>query len=288
MSKNSIHNFIPRPVQEFLETESASGWVMIVCAILAMVAANSPFAGLYHDIIEAPISFSFHETTISEPIKHWVKDVLMVFFFLVVGLELKREMLEGFLSKKEQIILPMVAAICGMAIPALVFLLFNHNSPATIGGWAIPSATDIAFALAILTMFGRGIPPSIKILLLAIAIFDDLGAIIVIVAFYSHDFALQPLLLAVFGVAGLALLNKLQVEKIMPYILIGAYLWFCFYAAGVHTTLAGVIVGFSIPIRVEKDAQKISPLNTCLHFLHPWVSFLILPIFAFTSAGVEL
>lgn len=285
---NSLRKgILPRRIREFMETESASGVVMIVFALLAIVAANSPFSALYKEFVSSPISFGFQDAVVSEPLKNWVKDILMVFFFFIIGLELKREMCEGFLSNRDQILLPLFAVAGGMAVPALIFFLFNHSHPETIHGWAIPSATDIAFALAILTLLGKGIPPAIKIFLLAVAIFDDLGAIIVIAAFYNTGFALTPLLLAALGIAALLLLNRAKIVVMTPYMLLGVFLWFCFYHSGIHTTLAGVIVGLMIPMRDSAD-PKDSPLNRCMHFLHPWVSFLVLPIFAFTSAGVDL
>lgn len=286
--RNSVSKgILPRRIREFMETESASGVVMIVFAILAIIAANSPFSELYKDFIHTKITFGLGDSTASEPLSHWVKDILMVFFFLIIGLELKREMCQGFLSKRDQIILPLLAAIGGMAAPALIFLGINYHSSETINGWAIPSATDIAFALAILTMLGKNIPPAIKIFLLAVAIFDDLGAILIIAIFYNTGLAVMPLVLAAVGIATLFVLNRSRVSTIAPYMLVGVFLWFCFYYSGIHTTLAGVIVGLSIPMREAGDSHH-SPLNQLMHFLHPWVSFLVLPIFAFTSAGVSL
>lgn len=278
---------LPRLISDFMKTESSSGIVMIAFALLAVLAANSPFSAMYKELVNAPVTFGFQDNMATHALKDWVKDILMVFFFLIIGLELKREMREGFLSKRDQILLPLFAAAGGMAVPALIFFGLNHANPETIHGWAIPSATDIAFALAILTLLGKGIPPAIKIFLLAVAIFDDLGAILVIAAFYNTGLAVMPLLLAAGGIAALALLNRANIAVITPYILVGVFLWFCFYYSGIHTTLAGVIVGLMVPMR-DKDDLKHSPLNSCMHFLHPWVSFLVLPIFAFTSAGVDL
>jgi Na+:H+ antiporter, NhaA family len=278
---------LPKRLREFMKTESASGVIMIVFALLAIVAANSPFSALYKAFVSAPITLGFYEYSDIAPLKNWVKDILMVLFFLIIGLELKREMCEGFLSKRDQILLPLFAAAGGMAVPALIFFLFNQHSPNTIHGWAIPSATDIAFALAVLTLLGKGIPPAIKIFLLAVAIFDDLGAILVIAIFYNTGLAVVPLLLAAVGIAVLALLNRTNVCALTPYILLGVFLWFCFYHSGIHTTLAGVIVGLMVPMRNVDNPMR-SPLNSCMHFLHPWVSFMVLPIFAFTSAGVDL
>lgn len=278
---------MPRRIREFMETESAGGVIMIIFAMLAIMAANSPLSALYKHFITTPLTLSFNETIYSEPLKYWVKDVLMVFFFLLIGLELKKEMVEGFLSKRDQILLPLFSAAGGMAIPALIFFLFNHQHPETIHGWAIPSATDIAFALAVLSIVGRGVPQSVKLFLLAIAIFDDLGAIIVIALFYNTDLSVAPLMLAATGGAGLYILNRLNVTLILPYMLIGVFLWFCFHHSGIHTTLAGVVVGFAIPLHNPKQKGQ-SPLGDCMKLLHPWVSFLILPLFAFTAAGVDL
>jgi NhaA family Na+:H+ antiporter len=277
---------LPRKLHQFIQTESAGGIVMLVFAMLAILAANSLFSAWYQTLVNTPITVGVHDNLATEPLKKWVKDVLMVFFFLLIGLELKREMREGFLSKRDQILLPLLAAAGGMAVPALLFFAFNYRSPETLHGWAIPSATDIAFALAILSLFGKGIPPSIKIFLLAVAIFDDLGAILVIALFYNTGFALLPLLLAVVGVAALFALNRTNVTMLSPYMLIGVFLWFCLDASGIHTTLAGVIVGVMVPMRGGNHSH--SPVNHCIHLLHPWVSFVILPIFAFTSAGVSL
>lgn len=260
---------------------------MIVFAALALIAANSPLSSWYYGFTSAPVTFGYGELSATEPFKAWVKDILMVLFFLVVGLELKREMREGFLSRRDQILLPLVAAAGGMIAPALMFLGLNYNSPDSLSGWAIPSATDIAFALCILMLAGKGIPPSIKIFLLAIAIFDDLGAILIIAAFYNTALAALPLLMALLGVAFLFVLNRRNVTALAPYILIGIYLWFCFHYSGIHTTVAGVAVGMAIPMRDRNDPHH-SPLNRCMHFLHPWVSFLVLPLFAFTCAGVSL
>lgn len=280
LSQPSNARTISRYFQEFIKMESSSGLMMIVFAVLAMLAANSPFLPLYKAFVDYPITFGFQ-------LKDVVKDVLMVFFFLVIGLELKREWCEGLLSKRDQVVLPLCAAIGGMVVPALIFVSFNYHSADTIHGWAIPSATDIAFALAILTLFGKGVPPAIKIFLLAVAIFDDLGAIIIIALFYNSGLTIVPLFLAMCGVVGLIVLNRMHIVAITPYIFIGLLLWICFHYAGIHTTLSGVIVGFSIPMYGKKHNID-SPLNRSINTLHPWVNFLVLPLFAFTSAGVSI
>lgn len=277
---------LPRSIREFIKTESASGIVMISFAILAIISANSSLSSWYQDFISWPLTLGFGEYGSTEPLKDWVKDILMVFFFLIVGMELKREIREGFLSKRGQVMLPLLAAAGGMAAPAVIFFILNYSHPENMSGWAVPSATDIAFALCVLMLAGKNIPPAAKIFLLAIAIFDDLGAILIIAIFYNTSLALIPLMLALLGFAMLALLNRKNVTLIFPYMLIGIYLWFCLYSCGIHTTIAGVAVGMAIPMRNKKPPHR-SPLNDSIHLLHPWVSFLVLPIFAFTSAGVS-
>lgn len=269
-----------------MEMEASSGVLMIAAALLAMLAANSAIYPHYQELIYTPIGFSFGERVVEEPLKVWIKDIFMVFFFLLIGLELKREAVEGFLADRKQILLPLLAAAGGMAVPALIFFGFNYHVPENWAGWAIPSATDIAFALCVLMLAGRGTPASVKIFLLAIAIFDDLGAILIIAFFYSGALNLMALTLAMVGVAALVALNRLRVSLIMPYMLTGVYLWFCLYHAGIHTTIAGVLVGLMMPMRCADHPQH-SPVNQLMHFLHPWVGFFILPVFAFTSAGVS-
>ncbi len=248
----------------FFRTETAGGLIMIAAAACALIAANSPAAAWY--------------LSTTQPLALWVNDILMVLFFLLIGMELKKEMVAGVLADKKQILLPMVAAIGGMAAPALLFLLINKELPAHWNGWAIASATDIAFAVCILTLVAKSAPPAMKIFLLAIAIFDDLGAILIIALFYNHDLALLPLL-ASGGIIGLFfLLNRLRVTSILPFIFLGIALWFGLHAGGIHTTLAGVITGLFIPMK---------RLDWFMHKLHPWVAFFILPLFAFVMAGVS-
>ncbi|MFO0388162.1 MAG: Na+/H+ antiporter NhaA [Alphaproteobacteria bacterium] len=286
MDEKPVKGILPKILRQFMETESASGLVMIAFAVLAILAANSGLHDAYKDFISAEIGFSYAGHAASEPLKNWVKDILMVFFFLIVGLELKREMCEGFLTEKSQVLLPLAAAAGGMIVPAAIYMGFNWHLPENHAGWAIPSATDIAFALCVLMLVGKGIPSSIKIFLLAIAIFDDLGAILIIAAFYNTSLALMPLLMAAAGLVGLFALNRANITTMAPYFLLGIYLWFCFYHSGIHTTVAGVAVGMAIPMRNKLNARH-SPVNGVIHFLHPWVSFLVLPIFAFTSAGIS-
>jgi len=264
---------LARALADFIHEESAGGIIMIGCTVLALALANSHLSEWY--------------LSTTRPAEHFVKDVLMVLFFFSVGMELKREMVEGLLSQKGQVMMPLIAAIGGMAVPALIYVALNHSDPVTAHGWAIPSATDIAFALAILLLFGKSAPASAKILLLAIAIFDDLGAILIIAFFYNSQVAVLPLALTILGGGILFLLNKKQVSALWPYLAMLVYLWFCLHASGIHTTIAGVAVGLAIPLRDKQNSEN-SPLGKALHFLHPWVAFGVLPIFAFTSAGVSL
>jgi NhaA family Na+:H+ antiporter len=276
---------MPAQLRNFIKSESSAGVVMICMALLALFAANSGFAGMYKAFISAEIGFSLGDASVTEPLKIWVKDILMVFFFMIVGLELKKEFSEGFLSKTEQIALPFIAAAGGMLLPALVYLGVNMDSPEYYNGWAIPAATDIAFALCILMLAGKGVPPAVKVFLLAIAIFDDLGAILIIAFFYSSGIHWGAMILAAVGIAMLYVLQKKNVTMITPYMIGGLYLWFCFYHAGIHTTVAGVLVGLLMPMRCSINTSY-SPVNYVMHFMLPWVNFLILPLFAFTAAGV--
>lgn len=270
---------VARRLQEFLHNESAGGMVMIGFAILAMGIANSPLAGWYGEFKELPV--------LGFTLDHFVKDVLMVWFFLLVGMELKREMLEGFLATRSQKILPLIAAAGGVVTPALIYVLLNNGVPAHASGWAIPTATDIAFAVCILSLVSKRVPASAKIFLLAIAIYDDLAAILIIAFFYSSGIAWEPMAVAACVSLGLFLLNRLNVGALMPYLLLGVVLWEAIHQAGIHTTIAGVIVGLAIPLRLGGKRSE-SPLNQFVDWLHPFVAFFILPLFAFVSAGVAL
>lgn len=285
MSKQIIAA-IPRMLGKFIALESSGGIIMIAAAVAAIVIANSPIAPSYNALQAFPLSFGLGESYVSLSFKDFVKDMLMVLFFFVIGMELKSEMITGFLAKWSQRFLPLLAAIGGMGAPALIYLLINIHSPATMTGWAIPSATDIAFALSVLVLAGRNIPPSIKIFLLAIAIFDDLGAILIIAFFYSAGVHLEPLAYAALLCTGMYALNRINVCYVWPYIVGGAGLLVLFEHAGIHTTIAGVITGLLIPLAGKEHCT--SPLKRAMHFLHPWVSYVILPIFAFISAGVSL
>jgi len=273
-------------IARFFKSEISSGIIMISAALLAIILANFPTAQWYFYFVNMPIEISFGEQSIIEPLRQLVKDVLMIFFFLLVGMELKCEMLEGSLSNKKQILLPLLAAIGGMIVPAIVFLLINYDTPQHWNGWAIPSATDIAFAICILLLVKKRVPSTLKIFLLAIAIFDDLGAILIIALFYAGKLSILPLSIVISAIAALYILNRIRIISIYAYIATGAVLCLALYQSGIHTTIGGVIVGMAIPLYDQKNKPH-SPLKNFIHFLHPWVNFLILPVFAFTTAGIN-
>lgn len=265
----------------------------MIAAALALIIANTPLNVYYTYFLEKvylTVGFSstdgFNALEIHKPLLLWINDGLMAIFFFLVGLEIKREFMEGELSSRDRALLPALAAIGGMAVPALFYYWQNMDDPELLGGWAIPAATDIAFALGILALVGSRVPVSLKILLTAIAIIDDLGAIMIIALFYTDTIAIIPL--AVAGIAFLALVsvNRSRVVNIAPYVLLGFVLWFAVLKSGVHATLAGVITAFFIPLRSDKN-PKHSPLKHLEHDLHPWVAFMVLPVFAFANAGVS-
>jgi Na+:H+ antiporter, NhaA family len=282
-----IKGRLPSRLRAFMAMEAAGGIVMLCSALMALIVANSPLDALYTKFIDFPIHIRITESLYTIAVDHLVNDVLMIGFFFIVGLELKREMSEGFLTRRDQITLPLIAAAAGMAVPALIYAMININSPLTLHGWAIPSATDIAFAVTILSLAGRGMPPSLKIFLLAVAIFDDIGAIIIIASFYNSGISLLPLLYIITITATLFLLSRCKISSIFIYLLLGSALAISLHHCGIHTTLAGVITGLAIPMR-DKNDQRYSPVNRCIHKLHPWVNFGVLPLFAFCSSGIDL
>ena len=273
-------------MREFLAQETTGGYFLFLAAILAMVVVNSPLAGIYSGLWQTPVEVRVGALEIAKPLFLWVNDGLMAVFFFLIGLEVKREIIEGELSSFDKAGLPIVAAIGGMAIPAMVFVGINWDMPANLTGWAIPAATDIAFALGVLALLGNRVPVALKVLLLAIAIIDDIGAILIIALFYTADLSLMALLLGAVAVVALFLLNRLGVMRVAPYILIATVLWVCVLKSGVHATLAGVVAALAIPLRGQGEGQ--SPLKHLEHILHPWVAFMVLPIFAFANAGVDL
>ena len=274
-------------INDFFKLESAGGIILIIAAALAIVIANTPLEPYYQLLLNTPVAVKVGMLEVAKPLLLWINDGLMAVFFLMVGLELKRELMEGELSNKESIILPAVGAIGGMAIPALIYLYFNYDDPAAQNGWAIPAATDIAFALGILALLGSRVPTSIKIFLTSLAIFDDIGAIVIIALFYTSKISLMALIVVALCIPVLAIMNRANVISKSPYILIGIIMWIATLKSGVHATLAGVVLAMFIPLNV-KDKTTPSPLKTMEHDLHSVVAFFILPVFAFANAGISL
>jgi len=273
-------------LKKIVESDATGGVVLIIAAALAMVLANSGATQQgYRDLLAIPVEFRFGSLDISKDLLLWINDALMALFFLMVGLEVKRELVMGALAKREQALFPLIAALGGMIAPAIIFLLFNGADAATRSGWAIPTATDIAFALGILALLGSRVPPALKIFLMALAIIDDLGAIVIIALFYTHHLSMASLGVAAAAIAVLALMNLLNVRNTGLYLLVGLVLWVAVLKSGVHATLAGVVVGFLIPL-AKKEGH--SPAIHLEHALHPWVRWVILPLFAFANAGVSL
>lgn len=273
-------------IQQFLRWEAAGGITLVVASAIAIIWANTPFASSYTALLDMPIVVQAGGLKIGKPLLLWVNDGLMAIFFLLVGLEIKREILEGELADPRRVALPGIAAIAGMALPAGIYLALNPSGP-TRAGWAIPMATDIAFALGILALLGTRAPASLKIFLLAVAIIDDLGAIIVIAMVYTDDLSTIPLVLAGLAIVALAVINLAGCARLAAYGLIGIFLWICVLKSGVHATLAGIAVGLAVPLRDSGDRAE-GPLHRLEHSLHPWVAFAILPAFAFANAGVSL
>jgi Na+:H+ antiporter, NhaA family len=273
-------------IREFLRLESASGLLLMAAAAIALAVANSPAAPLYDTLLHLRLTISLGDVGLSKPLHMWVNDGLMAVFFLLIGLEVKREILEGELRSPAQIVLPGCAALGGFAVPAAIYAWLNWHDPVTLAGWAIPAATDIAFALGVLSLLGTRVPVSLKLFLTTLAIFDDIAAIVVIALFYTADLSLLSLSLGLFGVFALVLLNRFGVTHIAPYVLIGIAIWVCVLKSGVHATLAGFVVALTIPSRRGDDTTA-SPARHLEHGLHPWVAYLILPLFAFANAGVS-
>jgi NhaA family Na+:H+ antiporter len=273
-------------IGDFLRSEAGGGVVLMVATAGALIVANSDLQPLYLSLLDIPAAVRVGTLAIDKPLLLWINDGLMAIFFLSVGLEIKREALEGGLSSLRQAALPVIAAIGGMIGPALTYAGFAAGDAEAMVGWAIACATDIAFALGLLALLGSRVPPSLKVFLLALAIIDDLGAIAIIAILYTEELALPALALAGVFSAGLLALNLAGVTRWGPYLLIGTLLWVCVLKSGVHATLAGVAVGLAIPLRAG-DASGESPLHRLEHALHPWIAFAILPIFAFGNAGVR-
>jgi len=277
-------------IRRFLQLESAGGLVLMAAAALGLVFANSPLLDLYQGSLNAELSVRLGPLGIAKPLLLWINDGLMAIFFLLVGLEIKREILQGELSSVAQVLFPGLAALGGMMVPAALYVWFNRFDSVALNGWAIPAATDIAFALGVLLLLGERVPPVLKIFLLTVAIFDDLGAIVIIALFYTADLSPNAGLLALAALVSLFILNRLNITQLAPYILVGVVLWVFVLKSGVHATLAGVAMAFFIPMTGMGRAGSTieSPLRTLEHALHPWVAFGVLPIFAFANAGVPL
>jgi NhaA family Na+:H+ antiporter len=274
-------------IRRFISSESAGGVVLAVAAAVALVVSNSALGPAYRHFIAmiGEIRVANDWLVLSKPILLWVNDLWMAVFFFVVGLEIKREVLDGELASFRQASLPAAAALGGMALPALIYFALNRGNALALRGWAIPTATDIAFALGILMLLGSRVPASLKVFLTAVAIIDDLGAIVIIAAFYTEQLSVDSLGLAGAGVLALVLLNRARVMNVGIYVVVGLFIWVCVLKSGVHATLAGVATAMAIPLRDDVGG---SPLETTEHALHPWVAFVVLPAFAFANAGVDL
>lgn len=281
-----------RGLQEFFRLEAAGGILLIAAAVLAMIFANSPLATLYEGFRELPVQVRIGRLDLAKPLLLWINDGLMAIFFLLVALEIKREVLSGQLSSRAQLIQPLLCAVAGVAFPALIYAAINRDDPVAMQGWAIPAATDIAFALGILSLLGSRAPVAMKLLLSTIAVIDDLAAIIIIALFYTSELSAVALISAGIAIAIMIVLNRRGVRSLTPYLLLGTVVWVCVLKSGVHATLAGVVTGLLIPHVNKSDAiddeVEHSPLESLEHALHPWVAYGILPVFAFANAGLAM
>lgn len=275
-------------VNNFIKNESSSGIILIFVTIFALILRNSDLSEYYYEFLHIPIHFSVNNLEISKPLYLWINDGLMTLFFLVVGLEIKRELIAGHLSSWAKISLPTFAAIGGMLCPALIYYFFNQGDSNALNGWAIPTATDIAFSLGILSLLGKRVPVSLKIFLMALAIIDDIGAILIIAVFYTSNLSIDALYISLFIIGILFFMNRMGVSTISLYSIVGILLWITVLKSGVHATLAGIILAFAIPLKTKKDDKVNSPIRHLENNLHYWVSFFILPLFAFANAGVDL
>ena len=277
---------LSKPFKWFFKLEAASGLVLLIAAIIALIVSNSNFSELYFHTLEQYLFIGINKFGLKLSVHHWINDALMAIFFFFVTLEIKREFIQGELSNFKKALLPIIAAVGGMVIPALFYIFINYGNSETLNGWAIPSATDIAFSLGILSLLGSRVPISLKIFLTALAIIDDLGAILIIAFFYSGDLSISYLSLILISYIFLLILNKFGVKKFMPYLLVGIFMWFFTYKSGIHATIAGVLLASTIPHR-KKD-KDFSLLVKIEHAISPYVAFIIMPLFAFANAGVSL
>ena len=279
-------NYLSQPFRWFFKLEAASGLVLLFAAILALYISNSNFSELYFSTLNKYLFIGINDIGLKLSVIHWINDALMAIFFFFVTLEIKREFLQGELSNIKQAMLPIVGAVGGMLVPALIYVYINFGDPETLNGWAIPSATDIAFSLGVLSLLGKRVPISLKVFLTALAIIDDLGAILIIALFYSGDLNIKYLLLMLISFIALLLVNKFNIKKFFPYLLIGIFLWDFTHNYGIHATIAGVLLAMTIPHR--KKEKDFSLLIKIEHAISPYVAFGIMPLFAFANAGVSL
>ena len=279
-------NYLSKPFKWFFKLEAASGLILLIAAILALLISNSYLSDLYFHSLEKYLFIGINEFGLKLSVHHWINDALMAIFFFFVTLEIKREFIQGELSNIKQALLPIIAAVGGMLVPALFYVFINWGNAETINGWAIPSATDIAFSLGILSLLGSRVPISLKVFLTALAIIDDLGAILIIAFFYSGDLSIPYLSLILLSYILLLILNKFSVKIFIPYLIVGLFMWFFTYKSGIHATIAGVLLATTIPHRI-KD-RDFSLLVKIEHTISPYVAFMIMPLFAFANAGVNL
>ena len=278
--------YLSAPFKWFFKLEAASGLLLLISAIIALIISNSDYSSLYFEILESYLFIGIKNFGIKMSVLHWINDALMAAFFFFVTLEIKREFLQGELSNRKQALLPIIAAIGGMLVPALIYVYINFQNSETLNGWAIPSATDIAFSLGVLSLLGSRVPLSLKVFLTALAIIDDLGAIVIIAFFYSGDLSVIYLTLLLLTFIALLILNKLNVKKFLPYLILGLILWFVTHESGIHATISGVLLATVIPHRKkEKDFSLLIKLE---HMISPYVAFGIMPLFALANAGVSL
>ncbi len=278
--------YISKSFKWFFKLEAASGLVLLFSAVLALILSNSVYADYYFSTLEKYLFIGFNNFGLKLSVLHWINDALMAIFFFFVTLEIKREFLQGELSNIKQALLPIIAAVGGMVVPALVYVYINLGDPETLNGWAIPSATDIAFSLGVLSLLGKRVPLSLKVFLTALAIIDDLGAILIIAIFYSGDLSIKYLSLMLVAFIGLLVINKFNIKKFLPYLILGIFLWDFTHNSGIHATIAGVLLAMTIPHR--KKEKDFSLLIKVEHLISPYVAFGIMPLFAFANAGVSL
>ena len=281
---------ISKPFKWFFKLEAASGLVLLFAAIIALFVSNSELASIYYDILNSYFALGFGEFKLKLSVLHWINDVLMAIFFFLVSLEIKREFIQGELSNPKQASLPIIAAVGGMLVPALIYVAINFGNSETLKGWAIPSATDIAFSLGVLSLLGKRVPISLKVFLTALAIIDDLGAIVIIAFFYSGKIQAMYLILMLVSIIILIIFNRLNIRSFIPYLIVGIFLWDFTHSSGIHATIAGVLLALTIPHKDKKNesSHKNSMLIKLEHAISPYVAFGVMPIFAFANAGVSL